>query len=90
MFRQLAQTVEELFLIQNSDFSQTIYVSPGYERIWQRSPEELYQNPAAWLESVYPADRERLSTEMQRVMFGENTKPSTAFFDHLGNYAGFQ
>ncbi|NJL64853.1 MAG: PAS domain-containing protein [Methylacidiphilales bacterium] len=84
IFRQLAQTVEELFLIQNSDFSQTIYVSPGYERIWQRSPEELYQNPAAWLESVYPADRERLSTEMQRVMFGEKYQTEYRIFRPSG------
>jgi PAS domain S-box-containing protein len=71
IFRQLAQTVEEVFLIQNANFSQTIYVSPGYEYIWQRSPEELYQNPGAWLESVYPEEREDLCREMQRVISGE-------------------
>jgi PAS domain S-box-containing protein len=84
IFHQLAQTVEEVFLIQNADFSQTIYVSPGYERIWQRSPEELYQNPTAWLESFYPEDRECLFAEMYRVMSGEKCQTEYRILKRCG------
>jgi PAS domain S-box-containing protein len=70
-FQLLAETVEEVFLIQSADYSQTLYISPGYERIWEHSCDSLYQNPAAWIESVYPEDRDNLFAQMQRVMSGE-------------------
>jgi PAS domain S-box-containing protein len=84
IFHQLAQTVEEIFLIQNADFSQTIYISPRYEYIWQRSPEELYQNPGAWLESIYPEDREGLCREIQRVISGEKCQTECRILRHCG------
>ncbi|WP_431631141.1 PAS domain S-box protein [Alkalinema pantanalense] len=71
IFRQLAETVEEAFVIQTADFSQTLYISPGYERIWQRPCEALYQNPSIWQESVHPDDRDRVVAEIQQVMHGE-------------------
>ncbi|MEW6493715.1 MAG: PAS domain-containing protein, partial [Cyanobacteriota bacterium] len=70
-FRLLAETIEEVFLIQSADYSQTFYISPAYERIWERSCESLYENPAAWIESVYPEDRDNLFAQMQQVMSGE-------------------
>ncbi|MBD2203471.1 PAS domain S-box protein [Calothrix sp. FACHB-1219] len=79
-FRQLAASVEEVFLIQNADFSKTIYLSPGYESIWQRPCEDVYKNPMVWLESVYPEDRNGLQKEMQRVMSGDKCQTEYRIF----------
>jgi PAS domain S-box-containing protein len=37
-----------------------LYVSPGYEKIWSRSCQSLYDEPRSWLESIHPEDRERV------------------------------
>lgn len=71
IFRQLAETVEEAFVIQTADFSQTLYISPGYERIWHRPCEALYRDPSIWQEYVHPDDRNRVVAEIQQVMNGE-------------------
>lgn len=57
-FRQLAASVNEVFWLR--DDSAILYVNPAYERIWGRSQEELYRDPAAMLEAVYPEDREQV------------------------------
>ncbi len=61
-FRQLAENIQEFFWISNPEFSQIIYVSPAYERIWGHPPEELYLNPRACLDAVHPDDRDRVFT----------------------------
>jgi PAS domain S-box-containing protein len=37
-----------------------LYISPGYERIWGRPCELLYENPAAWLDPIHPDDKPSL------------------------------
>jgi len=60
-FRQLAETITDVFWIASPDLHQIHYVSPGYERIWGRTAESLYANPQQWLETTFPEDRERVA-----------------------------
>ncbi len=57
-FRQIAETIDEVFWVANPDISQTIYISPGYERVWGRSRESLYSNPQSFISAVLPEDRQ--------------------------------
>jgi PAS domain S-box-containing protein len=59
-FRQLAENICEVFWLTNPDKTETLYVSPAYERIWGRSTEALYAQPSAWLDAIHPEDRERV------------------------------
>jgi len=59
-FRELADTIHEVFWLTDPDKGRVLYVSPGYERIWGRSCEDLYNNPAAWYHAVQADDRERV------------------------------
>jgi PAS domain S-box-containing protein len=59
-FRQLAETIEEVFFVIDSQFRETLYISPAYEKIWGRSCESLYSNPRSFLEAVPAEDRDRL------------------------------
>ncbi len=57
-FRQLAETIHEVFWMTDAKAEQVLYISPGYEEIWGRTKESLYQRPSSWLEAVHPEDRE--------------------------------
>jgi PAS domain S-box-containing protein len=59
-FRQMAENIEEVFWMSDVTGDQVLYVSPAYEKIWGRSCESLYGQPASWIESVHPDDRERV------------------------------
>lgn len=55
-FRQLADNVPEVFWVTTPDWSKVLYISPSYERIWQRKCEDLYTNPEGWLDAIVPED----------------------------------
>ncbi|MBH8575841.1 PAS domain S-box protein [Nostocaceae cyanobacterium CENA369] len=57
-FRQMAQTIQDVFWITDFDRQQVLYVSPAYENIWGSSCESLYRNFGQWIESIHPDDRE--------------------------------
>lgn len=67
-FRQLAETISEVFWIANLDLTAMHYVSPAYEQIWGRSCESLYRNPRSWAQAIHPEDRNRVreAFELQR------------------------
>ncbi len=56
-FRELAETVEDVFWISTPSGDAIHYVSPGYQKVWGRSPAELHADPALWIEAIHPEDR---------------------------------
>jgi PAS domain S-box-containing protein len=56
-FQQLVTHINDVFWIADLCPPTMVYVSPGYEKIWQQSYEffHFYQNN--WFEMVYPGDR---------------------------------
>ena len=59
-FRQVVENIQEVFWMVDGKEGHMLYISPGYEKIWGRSCEALYQSPAAWFEAIHPDDRERV------------------------------
>jgi PAS domain S-box-containing protein len=59
-FRQLAEHIDAVFYLVDTQRQQLFYVSPAYERVWGRPAQEVYTNPLAWRDSVHPDDRERV------------------------------
>ncbi len=59
-FRQIAETIDEVFWVSDPEISQTIYISPGYERIWGRTQDSLYAAPQSFIDAVVPEDREKV------------------------------
>lgn len=59
-FRQLAETIREVFWLSDPAKNQVLYISPAYETIWARSCESLYASPTSWVEAIHPDDRERI------------------------------
>lgn len=62
-FRQIAETMGEVFWLRSADNREMIYINPAYETIWGRTCESLYKNPLSFMESVFSADRPALSAE---------------------------
>lgn len=65
-FRQIAESIREVFWLSDLETGRLLYVSPGYEQVWGRSREALYAAPQTWLEAVHPDDRDRVA----RIIFG--------------------
>jgi len=75
-FRQLAESITEVFWLADVVKSQMIYISPGYEKIWGRSCESLYSNPATWADSITSEDR-------ARVLEAVRTKQEAGTYDEI-------
>jgi two-component system, cell cycle sensor histidine kinase and response regulator CckA len=74
-FRQIAETIDEVFWISDAASPQTYYVSPAYERVWGRKAEWAYENRRAFLDSIHPEDRESVLSSLE-------AKKAGAPFDH--------
>jgi PAS domain S-box-containing protein len=59
-FRQLADTIEDVFWISDPNAQKLIYVSPAYEKVWGRSCESFEADFTQWLDAVHPDDRTRV------------------------------
>ncbi len=59
-FRQVAETIREVFWVVTPDWKQVLYVNPAYELVWQRPVSSLYRSPGSWLNSVVQEDRQPL------------------------------
>jgi PAS domain S-box-containing protein len=57
-FRQLAETIRDVFFIIDLTSSRLFYVSPAYEEIWGKTCESLYAQPGSWADSIHPDDRD--------------------------------
>jgi PAS domain S-box-containing protein len=60
LFRQLAESIREVFFLTDPARRKMLYVSPTYEDVWGRSCESLYREPQSWREAIHPDDRERV------------------------------
>lgn len=60
-FKQLAESINEVFWLGDLDQNRLLYVSPACESIWGRPAADLIEHPGAWLEAVHPEDRQRTS-----------------------------
>jgi PAS domain S-box-containing protein len=60
-FRQIAESINEVFWMTDVEKNQMLYISPGYEKIWGRSCASIYEAPETWLDAIHAEDRERVS-----------------------------
>ncbi|MEM1394612.1 MAG: PAS domain-containing protein, partial [Cyanobacteria bacterium P01_H01_bin.150] len=67
-FRQMTETIENVFWLFDLEAQQHLYISPACEKIWGRSCESFYGDLAEWMETVYPEDRKRMQSAWQRCL----------------------
>jgi PAS domain S-box-containing protein len=60
-FRQIAESISEVFWLTTPDKHEIAYVSPGYEAVWGRTRDALYASPESWMEAIHTDDRPRVA-----------------------------
>ncbi len=63
-FRQLAETINEVFFLVAPGRNRLLYLSPAYQRIWGRSGAMLYESLDRWMDDIDPRDRARVEREV--------------------------
>jgi PAS domain S-box-containing protein len=63
-FRQVTETIDEVFWLTDLALTEMIYISPAYEKVWGRTCASLYQTPHSWLDAIHPEDRDRVRAAM--------------------------
>ncbi len=66
-FAQIAENINSVFWIQDSQNNQIIYVSPSYEKVWGYSCDELYASPDSFLDAVYPEDQAKVGKTLANL-----------------------
>jgi PAS domain S-box-containing protein len=56
-FRQLAESIHEVFYLSDLQSHRLLYVSPAYEQVWGRTCQSLYRDPRSFLDAIHPDDR---------------------------------
>lgn len=69
-FRQMAETIGEVFWLRSPDFGSILYVSPAFEHVWGRSCAELYADPKLWLETIHVDDVPKVLRAMDDLAQG--------------------
>jgi diguanylate cyclase (GGDEF)-like protein/PAS domain S-box-containing protein len=57
-FRQMAESMSDVFFLSDVDSHRFFYVSPSYEKIWGHTCDSLHAHPGSWAKSIHPDDRE--------------------------------
>jgi two-component system cell cycle sensor histidine kinase/response regulator CckA len=63
-FRLVTETIQDVFYMVTPGHQKMLYISPGYEKIWGRTRESLYNNPRSFLDCIHPDDRPSVEKEM--------------------------
>ncbi|MBW8777889.1 MAG: diguanylate cyclase, partial [Burkholderiales bacterium] len=63
-FRQMAESIGDVFWLSDPRRRLALYISPAFERIWQMPVSEIYADWRAWLRHVHEDDREPLRQAM--------------------------
>ncbi|MGA2704626.1 MAG: PAS domain S-box protein [Isosphaeraceae bacterium] len=69
-FRQMAETIGEVFWIASADGKTIHYISPAFEKIWGRPCAELYANPNLCLEAIHPEDFAKVRSALDGLSQG--------------------
>ena len=62
--RQIADNINGTFWLVEIEPPKLIYVSPGYERLWDREPNDVSENWREWYKHAIPEDQESYKEEL--------------------------
>jgi two-component system, sensor histidine kinase and response regulator len=70
-FRNIAENISEVFWMMSPAADKMLYISPAYEKVWNRTRDSLYKNPMSWMEAIHPDDLKRAHALFARQLEGE-------------------
>ncbi|MCH7696507.1 MAG: PAS domain-containing protein, partial [Proteobacteria bacterium] len=66
-FQQMAEGIDDVFVISDVKSKSVLYASPAYEQIWGRPVQDLYEDYRHWDEGIHPDDRPRVQEAWARM-----------------------
>lgn len=75
-FVQIADAAEDVFWLidcQDSENPKILYVNQAFATIWQRTAEEVLDDPHVWFDPIHPEDLERIKAVYSHFLRGEWT-----------------
>src|SRR5262245_25829725 len=69
-FRQVTDTIDEVFWMTDPRKNSMLFISKAYERIWGRSCQSLIEQPMSFIESIHPRDRDAVIEAFPRQTEG--------------------
>jgi PAS domain S-box-containing protein len=66
-FQHMANNIQEIFWMMDSDTQEITYVSPAYATITGHSVESLQDNPSSCRELIHPEDRIRVLSKLREL-----------------------
>jgi diguanylate cyclase (GGDEF)-like protein/PAS domain S-box-containing protein len=70
-FRQMAESIADVFWLSDPQRQAALYMSPAFERIWCLPVAAVYADWRAWLDAVHEDDREMLRARMDDLSLSE-------------------
>jgi two-component system, cell cycle sensor histidine kinase and response regulator CckA len=71
-FREMAESIADVFWVTHPDLSEIQYVNPAYEKIWGRSVASLYADPQQWKDAILSEDRARMAVAFDSLREGRS------------------
>lgn len=65
LFRDMAESITEVFWLTDWGLNKVLYVSPQYERLYGLSAESLYEDSSSWSKAIHPDDLDRATKEFR-------------------------
>lgn len=62
IFRQLANSIRDLFWLYDWQERRLLYVSPAYEAVWGEPASGVMENPRSWIDRVHEDDRPKVQS----------------------------
>lgn len=66
LFRDMAESITEVFWLTDWNLNKVLYVSPQYEKLYGLSVESLYEDSSSWTKAIHPEDVERTTSQFRK------------------------
>ena len=73
-FRQIADTINEVFWVFDNEQQKLVYLNPAYEKIWGMSILDTYRENRKYIDAIHPDDRPIILAALDRQAQGEQTE----------------
>jgi PAS domain S-box-containing protein len=67
-FRLIAERIDEVIYLANTEFTEVLYANPAYETIWGRPVEELYDDAKKFIEAIDARDRDAIEADIEAMI----------------------
>ncbi len=73
--KQILDNSQDVFFLKSIDGSQTIYVSPAWEELYQTPLQEAFDDSQRWLSFIHPDDYEKVAKLHEKACRAEQFEP---------------